>query len=154
MASKEYIYVVELDCDRFYVGVTTDRSFRLNQFDPNVCEWAKKTKPIKVKHVFEKEKGTDLDGYTRAVMDRYHQDYVRGGSYNELKLPPELKSRNGICFSCQKKGHYARECMDYEVPPDDEYEDCHWEGLCERCGRHGHRRHDCKELLDTMGFRL
>ena len=148
-----YIYVVKLSCQRFYVGLTTDRHYCLSDFNPECSEWTKKYKPKKIRYIIECEEN-DLDAYTRIFMYKYNMDYVRGGSYDQIILPPETSKElkaptNGHCFACRQKGHYASKCQTYEYPESETESDSDSEEKivwhCVRCGRNGHDSYGCIE---------
>ena len=82
-----FIYILELENKKYYVGKTTNPDFRLEQhFNSSGSQWTKKYKPIKILELKPNCDDYDEDKYTKIYMDKYGINNVRGGSYVQIKL--------------------------------------------------------------------
>ena len=94
-----FIYILELQENKFYVGKTNNPNFRLNRhFNSNGSVWTKKYKPIKVKDLINNCGDFDEQKYTLRCMKDYGIDNVRGGPWCEININ-KYKTEN-ICFNC------------------------------------------------------
>ena len=82
-----FIYVLKLKDNKYYIGKTSNPSFRLeNHFNQNGSAWTKKYKPIKLYELKPDCDDDDEDKYTIQYMRKYGKDNVRGGSFCRVKL--------------------------------------------------------------------
>ena len=105
-----YIYVLKLENNKYYVGKTTNPSFRLEtHFNENVSVWTKQYKPIKLEELIPDCDYYDEDKYTRKYMDKYGIENVRGGSFVSIGLGETIlqyfNQMNKKCFRCGLYGH-------------------------------------------------
>lgn len=116
-----FIYILELENKKYYVGKTTNPDFRLEQhFNSFGSQWTKKYKPIKILELKPNCDDYDEDKYTKMYMDKYGINNVRGGSYVQIKLDKVTienleKMNRGTtdkCFLCGEKGHFVKDCND------------------------------------------
>ncbi len=116
-----FIYVLELEQGKYYVGKTNDPDFRLNcHFNSNGSTWTKIYAPINVLVCIPNCDDYDEDKYTIIYMDKYGIDNVRGGSFVSVKLDKSTidhltKMSNCVsnkCFGCGAKGHFIKDCND------------------------------------------
>lgn len=114
-----FIYVLELDGNKYYVGKTTNPDFRLDtHFDVGGSAWTIKYKPIKLIELIAECDNFDEDKYTLKYMEKYGIENVRGGSFCQIKLSEEntntikrmLMGSTDKCYICGKTGHFVSEC--------------------------------------------
>jgi hypothetical protein len=114
------IYVLECNDNKYYIGKTTLQvsvRFAEHLNDDN-CSFTTKYKPIKILETIKTDDPLDEDKITKKYMILYGIENVRGGSYTKLKLDDwmikslehELKSSQDICYKCNTKGHFAKDC--------------------------------------------
>jgi hypothetical protein len=82
----EYIYVVELYEDKWYIYFTTDSDFQYWECDENISEFIYHYHSIEINTIIPNCDKYDTDKYVKKYMKEYGLDNVRGGSYNNLKL--------------------------------------------------------------------
>ena len=148
-----FIYILELEYKKYYVGKTTIPDFRLEQhFNSFGSQWTKKYKPKKVLELISNCDNFDEDKYTLKCMEKYGINNVRGGSFCELKLNKEnlctiKKMINGSmdkCYICGDNGHFAKDCYQDNDNILEEFEKLLIDNdLCFRCYRKGHYANDC-----------
>jgi predicted GIY-YIG superfamily endonuclease len=150
-----FIYVLQLEEGKYYIGKTNNPSFRLeNHFNSNGSAWTKKYKPTKVLELIPDCDDYDEDKYTRKYMDKYGMNNVRGGSFCEIKLNDNnlitLKQMsngtNNKCFTCGEEGHFTNNCKKKETKQTDNLlnEKCN----CPTSYFSPHRRSKC--LLNNL----
>ena len=154
-----FIYVLQLEQRKYYIGKTNNPTFRLeNHFNSNGSAWSKKFRPTKVVELIPDCDDYDEDKYTKKYMAKYGIENVRGGSYVQLELSEfhtealkmEIWAANDRCTQCGRHGHFVKDCyaktdisgnrIEYEESSDDECEEeessdkeCEW--CCEYCDR-------------------
>jgi hypothetical protein len=140
-----FIYILKLIQGKYYVGKTTNPTFRLDShFNSNGSAWTMKYKPIKLLELIPNCDTYDEDKYTRKYMDKYGVDNVRGGSFVSIELDKTTiqhlrqmsNGTNDKCFICSKPGHFAKDCKE-----PDEYEEV-W--CCEKCNKEFDNEKKCE----------
>ena len=115
-----FIYILELEQGKYYVGKTTEPNFRINtHFNSNGSVWTSRYRPIKLLELIPNCDDYDEDKYTKMYMDTFGIDNVRGGSFVSMRLEQvtidQLKrmsnGTNDRCFSCNESGHFAKNCI-------------------------------------------
>ena len=118
-AAEKFIYIIQLDSGKYYVGKTNNPTFRLHShFNSNGSKWTQMHKPIKLITLIQQNDKFDEDKYTLMYMEKYGIDNVRGGSFCQITLSSEnkktietmLHSASDKCFKCGIKGHFANSC--------------------------------------------
>jgi predicted GIY-YIG superfamily endonuclease len=67
-----YIYILELESNKYYIGKTTNPEFRLEtHFDGSASAWTNKYKPVKIIEIFGGCDNFDEDKYTLKYMEKY-----------------------------------------------------------------------------------
>ena len=115
------VYILNLECGKYYVGKTTNLQSRVQQhFDGVGSEWTKKYKPLNIDRVINNCTDFDEDKWTLEYMKKYGIDNVRGGIWCQIKLNNFDKTlieqiiigSQNKCLQCHKSGHYIRDCPD------------------------------------------
>lgn len=140
-----YIYILELESNKYYIGKTTNPEYRLEtHYDGDGSAWTHKYKPIKLIEIFGGCDNFDEDKYTLKYMEKYGINNVRGGSFCEIILNQEnintikrmITGSTDKCFICGKSGHFVSDCEDNIC-----YEDV-W--TCEYCNKEFMDKNKCK----------
>lgn len=114
-----YIYVLKCKENKYYVGKTSNPSFRLDShFKEGGSVWTKMYKPIKVIKLIKDCSKYDEDKYVLEYMEKYDIDNVRGGTYSQIELTDDqihsiteqMVSANDMCKRCFRKGHFVKNC--------------------------------------------
>lgn len=122
-----FIYILELEQGKYYVGKTTNPEFRLEKhFTSGGSAWTKKYKPLSVVEIIPNCDDFDEDKHTIKYMEKYGINNVRGGSFCEIRLNDNniitLKQMiNGVtdkCYICGKNSHFAKNCKEVSVKKD------------------------------------
>ena len=115
-----YIYVLQLQSGKYYVGISSNVDLRYFQhFDGKGSSWTTKYPPISIIQKIMTINPFEEDMVTKEYMAKYGIDNVRGGSYVSITLDSiqiesitrELRSVAGYCKSCGDLGHYMKDCL-------------------------------------------
>jgi hypothetical protein len=114
-----FIYVLQLEEGKYYVGKTTQPSFRIeSHFHGSGSSWTKKYKPQTVLEMIPNCDSYDEDKHTIRYMEKYGIQNVRGGSFCQINLSEVnlstlhqmIKGATDKCYICGKSDHFARDC--------------------------------------------
>lgn len=115
-----YVYVLELEYNKFYVGKTTNPNIRLGEHVMNIksSSWTHHYKPVKLLQITKCYNDLDEDFITIRFMKDKGIDNVRGGSFCELNLPKEciytiekiIQGSDDKCYYCNSAEHYISKC--------------------------------------------
>uniref|UniRef100_A0A6C0H8M4 GIY-YIG domain-containing protein n=1 Tax=viral metagenome TaxID=1070528 RepID=A0A6C0H8M4_9ZZZZ len=84
-----YIYILQLENNKYYIGKTLNPEFildTLSKDDSKDSEWIQMNKPIRLHELIPKCEDYDEDLYTKIYMNKYGIDNVRGGQYKQIIL--------------------------------------------------------------------
>jgi hypothetical protein len=156
-----FIYVLQLENNKYYIGKTLRPEFRLEQhFNFIGSEWTKKYKPIKVIEIIPDCDNYDEDKYTIKYMEKYGINNVRGGSFCKINIDKDnietiKKMINGSsdkCYICGNIGHFAKNCKQAYDNLLENIENLLVDNyLCFRCFRKGHCNSDCYAKTTITG---
>jgi len=116
-----YIYILKLKQGKYYIGKTTNPNIRIgNHFKSCGSTWTKRYRPVKVEKLIKTKDHFDEDKWTLKYMDKKGVNNVRGGSFCQMKLTPDVESTilrmlNGSkdrCFKCGSTEHFVKDCND------------------------------------------
>jgi len=116
--TKNYIYVLQLVEDRYYIGRTTNILNRIEQhFIGYGAIYTKKYKPIKVIEIVEELSKDDEKNKTLEIMNKYGWEKVRGAQWCSLEIKKPISNKK------YKKKEINREFipMDVDVQISDLY---------------------------------
>jgi predicted GIY-YIG superfamily endonuclease len=115
-----WLYVLELEDNKFYVGKTTCTKNRFETHKKgNGCSWTRDYPPIRICEEYEiQDDGFEEDCKVKELMKKYGVENVRGGSYSSTKLSNftvklltrEIRHASDQCFTCGSSGHFAANC--------------------------------------------
>jgi len=131
-----FIYILQLEQGKYYVGKTDNPTIRLtNHYESSGSAWTKKYKPVQIYQIIPDCDNYDEDKYTKIYMDKFGIDQVRGGSFCTIELNNEVKkliqqginSSNDNCYKCSKFGHFANSCPTNEIYKENQIDNiCNW----------------------------
>jgi len=115
----EYIYVLKLEDDHYYIGKTTDVGRRFIQHMAGEgSKWTQIYKPISIINARESKHSLDEEMTTLEWMDKKGVDSVRGDCFTGIKLSDEerlfitkkINTMKNQCYLCNQHGHFANKC--------------------------------------------
>jgi predicted GIY-YIG superfamily endonuclease len=172
----EYLYTLQLQDGKYYVGKSSDPDSRYLQHKKgNGASWTKKYKPVKLLDTKVLTGEHDETNLTKDLMKKYGIENVRGGSYTTIELDEatksvlerEIRGNTDKCFKCGDSGHFAKGCYycdrtfttqygcrvhERSCKNQVVYESPKKSGTCYRCGRSGHYSPDCYARSHVEGY--
>jgi hypothetical protein len=129
-----YVYIIQLEDNRFYVGTTCNPQFSMSRhFNATGTPWTTKYNPIKIIEFIPDCDKYDEDKHVRRYMENYGIDHVRGGSFCDEVLPDAMRrmledmkhATETACSKCGQSGHLMRNCVTkmYETELPDKIEE-------------------------------
>jgi len=155
-----YIYILELENNKYYIGKTQNPDIRINQHNNlSGSRWTLKHKPVKILKVIPDCNNFDEDKYTIMYMEKYGINNVRGGSFcqdninndDKLVIIKMINSSMDKCYLCGKYGHFAKDCIDNENIPLEKNKKTLNIPVCYRCGRESHFSNNCYAKTNISG---
>ena len=114
-----FIYVLQLEQGKYYVGKTTQPSFRIEKhFHREGSYWTKKYEPLSIVEIIPNCDSFDEDKHTIRYMEKYGINNVRGGSFCQINLSDVnlstlhqmIQGATDKCYICGKSDHFAKDC--------------------------------------------
>jgi hypothetical protein len=138
-----YIYVIELEDGKYYVGKTYDVKKRFQEHfegGESSAAWTRLHNPRRIIRVINSREMFDEEKYTLQYMAKYGVENVRGGSYCMVNLPKEqveaaqniIRNELDQCYICYQKGHFSKDCKFKADFHDTKYREgyCRGDGHC------------------------
>lgn len=101
--TRSYVYVLELENGRYYVGRTSNFIQRMNEhFKEGGALYTKKYRPIKIKEVVVEKTKYDERDKTLEYMDKYGCENVRGYAWcrENLSKKPTIRENKNVVKEC------------------------------------------------------
>lgn len=174
MSPPTYVYVLELENDRYYVGVSDHPSARFREHvEGRGAAWTQRHRPrriVETEAFATKSAALERESVvTRRLMSRHGVDFVRGGCYVAIELAREervvldveLAHQAGRCLRCGRASHFQKDC--FATTHVNGYALSSREGAnspnrraggCETCGRRSHAAVNCFARFSIDGRRL
>ena len=159
---SNYLYVLKLEDECFYVGVTTDPKRRYEEHATGQGgAWTQRHKFVSVLHeeLVGQISGVVEDAKVIELMCVHGISRVRGGTFSGVELDTDEETVQRMiwhaqnrCLGCGSDAHWAADCEegDEEETESEEEED----NFCGRCGAEYHTSSDCWASRDVNGRRI
>jgi len=173
--NPQYVYVLELTNQKYYVGIANDPDVRFQQHLSGLgSAWTRKYRPNRIIHQAKLISKYDENNMVLNYMEKYGVENVRGGSYARLRLSPSelshiqatLRHNAAQCYGCGATGHFLVDCP--ESPTKRRKRSVSAlrrgtargspttprAGTCERCGNDSHTLQKCFARKHVDGYEL
>lgn len=150
-ASRESVYVLELEQGRYYIGSTWNVDKRFAEHVQGTgSEWTRKFVPLRILTVYEDVGRHFETGLVLEWMQTKGVERVRGGPFCAVDLSPQLletiryllRAGSNSCLECGASDHFAAQCPLKRQP------------FCRRCGRNNHVESECFAKTTLQGAPL
>jgi len=164
--SQEWIYTLQLQGSRYYVGRTNNMTRRWQEHQSGKgSSWTRAHKPLKIVAQQEKVHKYQELTTTLSLMAEKGIDKVRGDIFTTQHLDETqllyikmlIASEDSLCYHCLQPGHFAAYCPNHdgslpvgEANVSSKSRKCH----CQRCGRSSHSTTSCYASTDVNGKSL
>jgi len=124
VSKMQFIYVLELQQGKYYVGKTNDLSKRMNDHIAGIgAQWTKTYSFVSLAFAKTMTHQFEEDNIVKEWMIKKGIDNVRGGSYCQAILSDEQKAlltrelygAQDLCQGCGKSGHMIKQCPSKSV---------------------------------------
>jgi predicted GIY-YIG superfamily endonuclease len=148
----EQLYVLQCEKGKYYVGKTTDVMKRFDEHKSGKGSvWTTRYKPVKMLECRAITNDHDENNVTKDYMKKYGIEHVRGGTYAQTILSPEVISvlqqeflgNTDVCYKCKLAGHFHAKCPNKVMKPKKELELITDEWDCEYCDRTFTTKYGC-----------
>ncbi len=157
--NQKLLYVLKLEHNKYYVGITNDLQESLNEHERGIgCEWTIKHKYIDLEYFVSVK--TNVDEEVKKLIKQYGIDNARGGSYSDTILTDKQKAEitgDKFCVRCGRLGHDKIQCCFRTMKCGVIFiEDLNY---CAKCGREEHSNgsyanYQCKNLTNRNGYKI
>ena len=112
-----YIYILELQNNKYYIGITENPRFTLSDYkNLNGYKWTYENIPLKLNKLIPYCNKYDLDKYVLINMQKYGINNVRGGSFSEYSFDYNttqfirnmICNTNNLCNNCGNPNHNTK----------------------------------------------
>jgi predicted GIY-YIG superfamily endonuclease len=120
----EYLYVLKLEKEKWYIGRSANVERRYEQhLTGQGAKWTQLHKPLQIVLKRPLKDDEDEDNTTREFIKKYGENNVRGGSYCQVepkrKYVAEIEWQNYSqideadskrCYRCDRTSHFQADC--------------------------------------------